>query len=624
MCPFSHSYVGVGEDQVNAYLVIEDGVRAGSRFFLRDQSPNMIGRETSSCEIVLNDVHCSRNHAVIWKEGGSWWVEDKGSSNGTYVNGQKIDQAQIADGNRLTVGQTHFVVRFVPDFIESPTSVENYTPTIIYEESVNPDETGQYFLSQLDGVSSGRTLYHMFRLSFRFLECDDPEEIVRESMEFLLNQTNASLVSFLWADDEGNLRPKAIVPEHLAHKVEINELINRLVSREQHSIRVDLVAPSNPGSAGQFADTICAPLVYNNETKGGLYLFREKGRFENEHYQLCRALANVIARALVKVRRQSILQLDHERLRRKLGEFDELVGESRPMEELKNRIRRVSRATGCVLIRGESGSGKELVARALHQASMRRDRPMLSVNCAAIPDDLMESQLFGHKKGAFTSADNDHIGYFQQADAGTLFLDEIGELTLEGQAKLLRILEGHPFLPVGGTKEVSVDVRVIAATNRELREYVEDKRFREDLYYRLCVFEMHVPPLRERGSDIELLVNHFLDHFTRQHGRSGLKLSPEARDRLLSYQWPGNVRQLRNVMDSAVVMAEGDTILPDDLPLRGSSNSGFESLRIDFWERKLIQEALSRTSGNVPDAAKLLGLSRATLYRKVEDYGIAR
>jgi Nif-specific regulatory protein len=278
-----------------------------------------------------------------------------------------------------------------------------------------------------------------------------------------------------------------------------------------------------------------------------------------------------------------------------------------------------------VLIRGESGSGKELVARAIHRASGRSDRPMLSVNCAAIPRDLMESQLFGHKRGSFTGADADHAGLFQQAHTGTLFLDEVGEMTLDGQAKLLRILEGHPFLPVGGTKEVTADVRVIAATNRDLSEFVREGRFREDLYYRLSVFELYIPPLRDRGSDIELLVNHFFDHFNHQHGRPQLALSPDAEARLLAYGWPGNVRQLRNVIDSAVVMCEGAVILPDDLGLRDASPSDqLESLRLDFWERKLIQEALKRTEGNIPEAARLLGLGRATLYRKVEEYGIER
>jgi transcriptional regulator with PAS, ATPase and Fis domain len=236
----------------------------------------------------------------------------------------------------------------------------------------------------------------------------------------------------------------------------------------------------------------------------------------------------------------------------------------------------------------------------------------------------MESQLFGHKKGSFTGADRDHIGYFQQADLGTLFLDEVGELSLEGQAKLLRILEGHPFLPVGATEEVRVDVRVVAATNRDLQEYVRERKFREDLYYRLSVFELFLPPLRDREGDVARLIEYFLDHYRRLHGRHNVGLSDAARKKLLAYRWPGNVRQLRNVIDSAVVLADGDVIQPADLALRDTGGDSLDTLRIDQWERKLIIEALRRTRGNVPDAAKLLGLGRATLYRKIEQHKIER
>jgi transcriptional regulator with PAS, ATPase and Fis domain len=294
------------------------------------------------------------------------------------------------------------------------------------------------------------------------------------------------------------------------------------------------------------------------------------------------------------------------------------------MKELQTKIERVGQVTGCVLIRGESGAGKELVARAVHRASPRADRPMLSVNCAAIPADLMESQLFGHKKGAFTGADRDHIGYFEQADLGTLFLDEVGEMTLAGQAKLLRILEGHPFLPVGATAEVSADVRVIAATNQDLQAYVREKKFREDLYYRLSVFELHIPPLRDRGDDVELLIDFFLEHFRNERGRTDLHLSDAARAKLLGYAWPGNVRQLRNVLDSAVVLAAGDQIEVADLMLRDVGSGELESLKIEDWERRLIGEALVRAGGSVPEAAKLLGIGRATLYRKIDEYDIER
>ena len=255
---------------------------------------------------------------------------------------------------------------------------------------------------------------------------------------------------------------------------------------------------------------------------------------------------------------------------------------------------------------------------------------MLSVNCAAIAPNLMESQLFGHRKGAFTGADTDHDGWFRQADSGTLFLDEVGELSLEGQAKLLRILEGHAFQPVGSTDNITVDVRVIAATNQDLNDYVRAGKFREDLYYRLSVFELYVPPLRDRGDDVGLLVDFFLGHFKGQHGRPDLQLSADARACLLEYPWPGNVRQLRNVIDSSVVLAAGEMIEQTDLGLRdtltpvASSDSEWASLNIESWERKLIEEALKRSEGNVPAASGLLGIGRATLYRKIEQFGISR
>jgi Nif-specific regulatory protein len=318
------------------------------------------------------------------------------------------------------------------------------------------------------------------------------------------------------------------------------------------------------------------------------------------------------------------LRAESKRIADRNADTDELIGTSPVMCKLKERIQRVGKANGSVLVRGESGSGKELVARAVHRSSKRAMRPMLTVNCAAIPHELIESQLFGHKRGSFTGADSDHTGWFQQAHTGTLFLDEIGELTLEGQAKLLRILEGHPFLPVGATEEVLVDVRVIAATNRDLAEFVREKKFREDLFYRLSVFELYVPSLRERGEDVDLLIDHFLDHFKLQHGRASLSLSTAARERLREYPWPGNVRQLRNVVDSAVVMADDPEIEAADLGLRDAGLSRMDTLRIDEWEKRLIQKALHRTGGSVPEAARLLGVSRATAYRKITDYEIER
>jgi transcriptional regulator with GAF, ATPase, and Fis domain len=343
------------------------------------------------------------------------------------------------------------------------------------------------------------------------------------------------------------------------------------------------------------------------------------------------------------------------------ADFSDLIGQSESMRQLKKIIARIAKASGCILVRGESGTGKELVARAIHRNSLRSSKPMLSVNCAAIPEDLMDSQLFGHIKGAFTGADHDHIGYFQQADQGTLFLDEVGELNLEGQAKLLRILEGHPYLAVGGTKEIRVDVHVVSATNRDLREFVAERRFREDLYYRLNVFEIEIPPLRERGLDIELLARFFLEKFKQLNNRDYVEFSEEAVLALLNYDWPGNVRQLRNVIENAVVLAEDWKIRPEDLKLRTGQRSNkrqsiiridpsptdngdpdlsintfapipfigdptersiepehFDTLEVSVWQERLIKEALRRTKGDIPAAADLLGMARSTLYRRLE------
>jgi DNA-binding NtrC family response regulator len=326
--------------------------------------------------------------------------------------------------------------------------------------------------------------------------------------------------------------------------------------------------------------------------------------------------------ALVRARRERNLSTDYQNLVAKLPDQGEIIGNCPEMLELKSKIKRIGRSSGCVLITGESGTGKELIARAVHQASSRADRPMLCVNCAAISPDLIDSQLFGHKAGAFTGAEGDHSGFFQQADQGTLFLDEVGEMTLEGQARLLRILEGHPFLPVGAQEEVSVDVRVVTATNQDLKAYVRERKFREDLYYRLSVFELRAPPLRERGEDISLLVDFFFDHFRRQQGRPSLQLAAAARQKLLSYSWPGNVRQLRNVIDSAVVLAEDPQVQVVDLGLHEAVGDESESLKLKYWEKRLIGEALRRSGGNVPEAAGLLGIGRATLYYKVKQYGL--
>lgn len=608
------------------YLTLLNGARAGTSYLLRQEVENLIGRGLD-CHIVLSDPLSSRVHAIVEYREGVWWVRDAGSRNGTYVNGQKADEAQLLDGCHLKIGTTEFAFHQSPT---RPSEVGSHDPaltqTIVRDAPVRAGGLPDNLFQNLEDPETTRDLLILHQLSVKLLGIEDPDEVVRCALELLLNRTGASVAGFLWLSDEGELKPKQLVPDDAVGKVALSKSLTELVCRQGRAVWIDNQSVShNTSTLDHYADAICVPLLHAKITLGAIHLYLEHGRFEQRDFDISIALANMLVVALVRARQQAILTANHHRLMARSADFDELIGESAPMQRLKSKIARIASATGCVLVRGESGSGKELVARAIHKLSARSDRPMLSVNCAAIPRDLMESQLFGHKRGAFTGADSDHLGWFQQAHSGMLFLDEVGELTLEGQAKLLRILEGHPFLPVGATEEVNVDVRVIAATNRDLREFVREKKFREDLYYRLSVFEVAVPPLRERDQDMERLVQFFLDHFRLQHGRPHLTLSEAARAKLLSHGWPGNVRQLRNVIDSAVVMAEGTEIEPGDLGLRDvGPDQEFDTLRIDLWERRLIKEAISRTQNNIPEAAKLLGIGRATLYRKIDEYGVER
>lgn len=605
--------------------MMNSGSNSGARFELSAEEDNFLGRDWE-CRVVLNDPQCSRKHARIFTNEDGWWIEDNGSSNGTFVNGQTIREARLVEGNKIRIGGSSFTFTEAdsppPMGEEWKTGEErgSSAQTLVFGESLDPRDTGQYTLNFLQGHDWGPDFFFLFQLSVKLLGVDDADAMIQTSMKRLSERTDASAAGFLWANDGGALKPKVVFPKELANELKLDPELTRKVVTQGHAIRFEYDTHAD----GAFSDSICVPLNSGGKIKGAIHLYRKGSRFHDSHFKLACAIANIMVRSLDRADRHSVLAADHTRLKQKSAVTDELLGESPKMLELKSKINRVAKASGCVLIRGESGSGKELVARAVHRASPRSDRPMLSVNCAAIPRDLMESQLFGHKKGAFTSADRDHSGWFEQADRGTLFLDEIGELTLEGQAKLLRTLEGHPFLPVGGTEEVSVDVRVICATNRDLKEFVAEKRFREDLFYRLSVYELYIPPLRDRESDIEMLVNYFLDHFKKQHGKHDLTLSREAKTRLIGYQWPGNVRQLRNVIDSAIVMAETNEVQADDLGIRDATDGEFETLRIDHWERKLIVDALKRTSNNVPNAAELLGISRATLYRKIEQYGVVR
>ena len=328
---------------------------------------------------------------------------------------------------------------------------------------------------------------------------------------------------------------------------------------------------------------------------------------------------------------QKRLELENTRYKEDAGSNYRIIGESVPMKALRQQLALMAGTNGRVLIYGESGTGKELVAHALHALSPRADHAFVEVNCAAIPEELIESELFGHSKGSFTSAHESKTGKFHKADGGSIFLDEIGDMSLRTQAKVLRALEEQRFEPVGAHESIQVDVRVIAATNKNLEEEIERGNFREDLFYRLNVIPFHVPPLRDRSEDVPVLADHFLREFTTAYGRKPKELTPQAYQILQDHHWPGNVRELKNLIERIVILNPQVRVDARHIPLAGTRRSSAERPMDRFGslqevreavEREYILKKLDETNGNVTRTAELLGLERSNLYRKMKTLGI--
>jgi Nif-specific regulatory protein len=383
---------------------------------------------------------------------------------------------------------------------------------------------------------------------------------------------------------------------------------------------------------------LCVPILLDGVTAGTLAieLAVAPERDTERMIKVLRIAAGMISQSLriqrlVDAERQRLVE-ENTQLRQELREryeFTNIVGNSGPMRQVYEQVAQVVATNTTVLIRGESGTGKELIAHALHHHSARADKPFIRVNCAALPETLVESELFGYERGAFTGAQARRKGRFEQADGGTLFLDEIGELSLSTQVKLLRVIQEREFERLGGTGTVRVDVRLITATNKDLEKALADGTFREDLYYRLNVFTIYVPPLRERKSDVLLLADYFVEKYTRLHNRNIKRISTPAIDMMMSYHWPGNVRELENTVERAVLVADGDVIHGHHLSpiLQTAEASGTVVSRslgeaVAAFESNLIQDALKSTRGNRARAARLLNTTERILSYKVRRYGI--
>ena len=383
---------------------------------------------------------------------------------------------------------------------------------------------------------------------------------------------------------------------------------------------------------------ICVPIVLHRKPVGtlGVDLLFDKDRDYQEESRLFGVVASMIGQALAAHRhledeRKKLLE-ENTTLRQELRErydFSNIIGTSGPMRQVYEQIHQVARTNTTVLIRGESGTGKELIAHAIHYNSTRAKKPFIKVNCAALPETLIESELFGYEKGAFTGAQARKRGRFELAEGGTLFLDEIGEINPSTQVKLLRVLQEREFERVGGTETLKANVRLIAATNKDLETAIAEKSFREDLYYRLNVFTLFIPPLRERKSDLLLLADHFVAKYSREHGKSIRRISTPAIDMLVSYHWPGNVRELENIIERSVLVCDGNAIhghhLPPTLQTAEASETVTSSSLTDSvqqFEKDLIADALKTTRGNRAKAARLLQTTERIINYKVSKYEI--
>jgi two-component system response regulator HydG len=587
---------------MKAWLTVDRGEAIPSSCELIPGQPVTLGRHRNNT-IILRDEHASRWHAVVVNEGGRWYINSIGSPiNGTRVNGERIaQQMELADGQQIAIGDTWLRFR-----VEQPGENAPQPPSSTSSEA-------QTTPLQADELTV------LCNFLMQSVEQVDARTLIQQALETIQLQTRATLAGFLSLDADAPL-PKIIWPEQAQVDFQLSKQLTQQVQVEGRTVWVaaGAVGESLSDSLGAFRDALCIPLRAAGAALGALHVYKSQSVFHERHLRFCEILAGYLASSLHVLRARRSLEAENSRLRGHVASSDELIGTSNRLRALRQIIARVAPRNSTVLIRGESGVGKELVALALHRQSPRRDGPLVAVNCAAIAATLPEAELFGHRKGAFTGADRDRPGLFQQADEGTLFLDEIGELPLDCQAKMLRVMESHSFRPVGATQEIRVDVRIVAATNRELEEEVRKGKFRQELLYRMQVIQIEVPALHQHAEDIPILANYFLDKLGRECRRT-VRLTPEALARLQSYTWPGNIRQLRAVLESAVVVSDKTMLDADDLPIPADTHeASAPTLNLEELETWAIKQALSQSKGNVSKAARLLGVVRDTLASKMK------
>ena len=591
-------------------LVALRGPLKGATFLLPD-GDYLVGRQAAN-NLYLDDHAVSRQHCVFTRSGEHCKVKDLDSRNGTLINGTPVVEKELDQGDEIRIGGSLFVYLSASDIQAGVEVSDSKTREVRLGNSVYLSSSDHPALSpSLRALHDLKTLLRLSTMLHSFGELQQARD--KPAAEILRSHLASLLLELIPAERGGVFIPGAEAGGPAPN-----------AGFYQH-ICDDRVAAWVEEADGKGLSLLGAPLIVRGEVAAVIYAESAdpKRRFDEGHLQLISALAEMAAGAWENAMILGALQEENERLHSELKLEHDMVGSSAKLLELQRQMSKAAPASSTVLILGESGTGKELIARALHRNSLRAAGPFVAINCAALTDTLLESELFGHEKGSFTGALTQKKGKLEIAEGGTVFLDEIGELSAHLQAKLLRVLQQREMERVGGNKTIKLDIRVLAATNRNLEEAVKNGSFRQDLYYRLNVVVLKAPTLRDRPEDILPLAEHFTRKYGQECGRKIVGLAPAARAYLTSHAWPGNVRELENAIERAVVLGSADTILAEDLPehIREAhaaevSASLYEEA-VEAAKRQVVLKAFDQADYDHETAAKILGLHPNYLHKLI-------
>lgn len=626
--PFTCLHHGAGEVGITLgfLLVAISDMNRGGHWWVEAAAPLVLGRG-ADCDIILSDPIVSRRHCRIVLTDGEVHFEDLGSRNPVLVNGVPTEKGVLKPGNELSIGQHVFLLTSSEGEARWGVSDRDIPETVALDLGALDDfGAGLAELGKQGAIRTIHDLADLHNIGSDFSRAQTMDELLEFAGKWLGMRFDP--LEFWIARVQGDKNPTFY--QTTASKAESTappplEVIGKALDEGRALLVREASAPHDAG--GQVF-TFAVPMMLNGVNIGVLVVQSKSLRVSKSERDLkfLALLAQSLAPSIYAIENVQQLRRENARLQSRAGESAMLVGQSRAIGKVRRQIAEAAGSELNVLISGETGTGKELVARMLHAQSSRSTRSLVVVNCAAIPRDLMESQLFGHEKGAFTGANEASAGLMVQADGGILFLDEVGDLSVESQARILRAIEEGTFRPVGAEQETYVDMRVIAATHRDLRAAIRAGDFREDLYHRLDGFQIPIPPLRERPSDIPILAEHFFNLCVADAKRPLSGIAPEVFEYLQSLSWSGNVRELRNCILRAVARARQDTIGLDDVSDQsgGSSTGVFEGdlLTLDEAEERHIVAVFEKCGHNVRDASKALEIGRSTLYKKLAEYGI--